>query len=216
MTLFARLKGDNELIWNSYTNHKFVKQIANGTLKTSSFKYYLSQDYLFLIHFARAYALAAYKSDNLADIRQAANGLNAIIYTEMDLHIKFCSDWDLSESNMEALPEAAETMAYTRYVLEKGSSGDLLDLHVALAPCIIGYAEIGNLFKDQIRSNPFGTWIEMYASDEYQAIASAEIDQLDTLMGSRGGEGRFKGLSKIFNQATKLETAFWQMGLNVE
>jgi thiaminase/transcriptional activator TenA len=216
MTLFARLKGDNELIWDSYISHKFVKQIANGTLKTSSFKYYLSQDYLFLIHFARAYALAAYKSDNLADIRQAANGLNAIINTEMDFHIKFCSDWDLSESNMEALPEAAETTAYTRYVLEKGSSGDLLDLHVALAPCIIGYAEIGNLFKDQIRSNPFGAWIEMYASDEYQAIASTEIDQLDTLMGSRGGEGRFKSLSKIFNQATKLETAFWQMGLNVE
>ena len=216
MTLFARLKGDNKLIWDSYTSHKFVKQIANGTLKESSFKYYLSQDYLFLIHFARAYALAAYKSDNLADIRQAANGLNAIIYTEMDLHIKFCSDWDLSESNMEALPEAAETMAYTRYVLEKGSSGDLLDLHVALAPCIIGYAEIGNLFKDQIRSNPFGAWIEMYASDEYQAIASAEIDQLETLMGSRGGEGRFKSLTKIFNQATELETAFWQMGLNAE
>jgi len=216
MTLFARLKGDNELIWDSYTSHKFVKQIANGTLKESSFKYYLSQDYLFLIQFARAYALAAYKSDNLADIRQATDGLNAIINTEMDLHIKFCSNWDLSESNMEALPEAAETMAYTRYVLKKGSSGDLLDLHVALAPCIIGYAEIGNLFKDQIRGNPFGAWIEMYASDEYQAIASAEIDQLDILMGNRGGEGRFKSLSKIFNQATKLETAFWQMGLNVE
>ena len=216
MTLFARLKGDNELIWDSYTSHKFVKQIANGTLKEPSFKYYLSQDYLFLIQFARAYALAAYKSDNLADIRQATDGLNAIINTEMDLHIKFCSDWDLSESNMEALPEAAETMAYTRYVLEKGSSGDLLDLHVALAPCIIGYAEIGNLFKDQIRSNPFGAWIEMYASDEYQAIASAEIDQLETLMGSRGGEGRFKSLTKIFNQATELETAFWQMGLNAE
>ena len=216
MTLFERLKGDNELTWDSYTNHKFVKLIANGTLKESSFKYYLSQDYLFLIHFARAYALAAYKSDNLADIRQAADGLNAIINTEMDLHVKFCSEWDLSEPIMEVLPEAAETIAYTRYVLEKGSSGDLLDLHVALAPCIIGYAEIGNLFKGQISSNPFGAWIEMYASDEYQLIASAEIDQLDKLMVNRGGEGRFKGLSNIFNQATKLETAFWQMGLDVE
>ena len=29
-------------------------------------------------------------------------------------------------------------------------SGDLLDLHVALAPCIIGYAEIGSYFKDQV------------------------------------------------------------------
>jgi thiaminase/transcriptional activator TenA len=216
MTLFERLKGDNELTWDSYINHKFVKLIANGTLRESSFKYYLSQDYLFLIHLARAYALAAYKSDNLADIKQAADGFNAIINTEMDLHVKFCSEWNLSEPNMEALPEAPETIAYTRYVLEKGSSGDLLDLHVTLAPCIIGYAEIGNLFKGQISNNPFGAWIEMYASDEYQVIASAEIDQLDKLMSNRGGEGRFKSLSNVFNQATKLETAFWQMGLDVE
>ncbi len=64
---------------------------------------------------------------------------------------------------MEALPEAAETMAYTRYVLESGLSGDLLDLHVALALCIIGYAEIGSYFKDQVINNPFGALIEMYA-----------------------------------------------------
>ena len=28
------------------------------------------------------------------------------------------------------------------FVLERGMAGDLLDLHVALAPCIVGYAEI--------------------------------------------------------------------------
>ena len=216
MSLFVRLKGDNEFVWDSYIKHEFVKQIENGKLKESSFKYYLSQDYLFLIHFARVYALAAYKSDNLADIRQATDSLNAIINIEMDLHVKFCSDWGLTEINMEELPEAPETMAYTRYVLERGLSGDLLDLHVALAPCIIGYAEIGSLLKNQIRNNPFGAWIEMYSSDEYQAIANAEIDQLDKLMSSRGSEGRFQTLSKIFNQATNLEVAFWQMSLNVE
>ena len=216
MTLFSRLKADNKVIWDSYVNHKFVIQIANGTLENSSFKYYLGQDYLFLIHFARAYALAAYKSDNLEDIKQAVIGLNAIIDIEMGLHVKFCADWDLSEDEMEILPEASETMAYTRYVLEKGLSGDLLDLHVALAPCVLGYAEIGNSFKSQIENNPYGTWIEMYASDEYQALANAEIEQLDNLMVTRGGEGRFKELSKIFNQSTRLEIDFWQMGLNAE
>ncbi|MEE2998284.1 MAG: thiaminase II [Pseudomonadota bacterium] len=216
MTLFSRLKSDNKAIWDSFVNHKFVIQLANGTLENSSFKYYLGQDYLFLIHFARAYALAAYKSGNLVEIKQAVIGLNAIIDFEMELHVKFCADWDLSEDEMEVLPEAFETMAYTRYVLEKGLSGDLLDLHVALAPCIIGYAEIGNSFKSQIKNNPYGSWIEMYASDEYQALAKAEIRQLDNLMSTRGGEGRFKELSKIFNQSVRLEIDFWQMGLNAE
>ena len=45
--------------------------------------------------------------------------------------------------DMEAAPEDLACMAYTRFVLERGMSGDLLDLHIALAPCIVGYAEIG-------------------------------------------------------------------------
>ncbi len=216
MSLFGRLKSDNQADWDAYIEHEFVAQLADGSLAEASFKHYLGQDYLFLIHFARAYALAAYKADNLADIRQAAGGLAAIVDLEMDLHVKFCADWGMSEADMEALPEAPETMAYTRYVLEKGLSGDLLDLHVALAPCIIGYAEIGAALKDKAAGNPYGAWIEMYASEDYQAVAKAEIEQLDSLLATRGGEGRLSSLSKTFNQATRLEIAFWQMGLDVE
>ena len=213
MTLFERLKANNQTEWDGYVSHDFVSQLANGSLGEAAFKHYLGQDYLFLIHFARAYALAAYKSETLTDIRQAAGGLSAILDLEMDLHVKFCADWGLSEAAMEALPEAEETMAYTRYVLEKGASGDLLDLHVALAPCIIGYAEIGIALKDKIADNPYGPWIEMYASEEYQSVAQAEIEQLDDLMARRGSDGRFTALTKTFNQATRLEIAFWQMGL---
>ena len=115
----------------------------------------LGQDYLFLIHFARAYALAAYKSETLADIRQATAGLSAIIDLEMGLHVEFCASWGLTEADMEALPEADETMAYTRFVLEKGNAGDLLDLHVALAPCIIGYAEIGSVLASSNNANAY-------------------------------------------------------------
>ena len=54
----------------------------------------------------------------------------------------------------------------------------------------------------------------MYASKEYQKLAETEMEQLDILISSRGGEGRFEALSKIFDQATRLEVDFWQMGLN--
>lgn len=57
--------------WRAYIEHDFVHQLGNATLPEASFRHYLKQDYLFLIHFARAYALAAYKSPTLADLRQA-------------------------------------------------------------------------------------------------------------------------------------------------
>ncbi len=213
--LFARLRAACAAEWTAYTEHPFVRGLGDGTLPEACFRHYLAQDYLFLIHFARAYGLAAYKAETLDDIRQAASSLGAIVDVEMGLHVTFCAGWGLSEADMAAVPEDTATMAYTRYVLEKGVAGDLLDLHVALSPCIIGYAEIGARLKDKAGgANPYGAWVAMYASDDYQEVAAGEIATLDRLMARRGGKGRMDGLTTTFRQAARLEADFWQMGLD--
>ena len=181
--------------------------------------HYLIQDYLFLIHFARAYALAVYKSDTLADMRQAGASLSAILDLEMGLHVKFCAGWGLDEDAMVSAPEATGTLAYTRFVLERGMAGDLLDLHVALAPCIVGYAEIAAELmadpKTKLEGNPYREWIEVYAGEEYREVAAAEIAQLDSLYARRGSEARFSDLTKTFTTASRLEAGFWEMGLKL-
>jgi thiaminase (transcriptional activator TenA) len=216
-SLFDQLRQACRAEWQAYTHHPFVAGIADGSLPEACFRHYLGQDYLFLIHFARAYALAAYKADTLDDIRLAAGGLAAIIDVEMGLHVDYCAGWGLGEADMAALPEHSATMAYTRYVLEKGHAGDLLDLHVALAPCVVGYGEIGARLKrdgDTSAANPYAPWIEMYASDDYQAVAGDAAAALDRLMERRGGPGRIDSLVTTFRQATRLEVDFWQMGLD--
>ena len=52
-------------------DHEFVAKLGDGTLPQAAFRSYLVQDYLFLIQFARAWGLAAYKSRTIADIRAA-------------------------------------------------------------------------------------------------------------------------------------------------
>jgi len=195
-----------------------VDGLRDGTLPDVAFRHYLGQDYLFLIHFARAYALAAYKADTLADIRDAAAGMRAIVDTEMALHVEYCAGWGLTEAEMQALPESSATMAYTRYVLDKGHQGDLLDLYVALAPCVIGYGEIGaRLAGDPATvrdGNPYASWIDMYSGDDYQPAARAHAETLDRLWQRRAGKGRLDELARVFEEATQLEADFWQMGLD--
>ena len=218
--LFETLKREAAAEWRAYTDHAFVRALGEGTLPEACFRRYLGQDYLFLIHFARAYGLAAFKAGDIDDIRAAAQGLDAMINVEMGLHVKFCAGWGLSEAEMAALPEADATMAYTRFVLERGMAGDLLDLHVALAPCIVGYAEIGAGLAARcgpsLADNPYREWIEMYASAEYLDVAGAETAYIDRLFDKRGGPGRMPGLVETFRQATRLEAAFWQMGLDLD
>jgi len=216
--LFTRLRSACHEDWAAYTRHTFVRQIGTGELPQACFRHYLSQDYLFLIQFARAFALAAYKADTVPDMRHAMRGMTTVLDTETRVHISFCAGWGLSEPEMAALPEHPATMAYTRYVLERGMAGDLLDLHVALSPCILGYAEIGAWLAadpDTKRDgNPYLPWIEMYAGDEFREVAREEAAYIDDLMARRGGEGRFQDLVKTFRQATQLEIAFWDMGLH--
>ena len=219
MSLFLRLKTDCTAEWEAYTRHEFVRGMGDGTLPKACFQHYLIQDYLFLIQFARAYALAVYKADSLTMMRGALDGLKAILEVEMQLHLKHCKEWGLSPAEVEKTPESLATLAYTRFVLEAGQSGDLLDLYVALAPCMVGYAEIGSALSasktKQVPENPYDVWINEYASDAYQQIASNTVDLIDTLAETSFTEKRYPKLRELFRQATRLEADFWEMGLRL-
>ena len=222
-TLFSKLKAGCAADWSEFVDHPFVQQLGDGSLPEACFRHYLVQDYLFLMHFSRAYALAVYKSEHLDDMRQAAATLDALLNHEMSLHIRSCAAWGLSEADLTAVPETPQNMAYTRYVLERGLAGDLLDLLVALAPCVVGYGEIavrlqaaqgpkqgGNLYRD---------WIETYSGTEYQEVVKNSLAQLDRVADRRLGRApetseRWDSLQRGFRAATRLEIGFWDMGLN--
>ena len=219
-TLFGRLRAAHEDLWQAYCCHEFVSRIGDASLPEENFRYYLLQDYLFLIHFSRAWALAVFKSDTLEEMRAAASALDAHLNREINLHIRFCAGWGITEEEISLVEEARANMAYTRYVLDRGLSGDLLDLHVALSPCMIGYGVIGrNLVNEPavpLAENPYREWIEMYGGEEYRQVAEEAVRHLDRLAASRLGPGRFESLSRTFREATSLEIGFWEMGLKMQ
>jgi thiaminase/transcriptional activator TenA len=215
--LFARLVAAAGETWPAYTRHDFVLRLARGDLPEAAFRRYLVQDYLFLLHFARAWGLAIYKSETLAEMRRAHALVAATLDVEIGLHIEYCRGWGLSEAAMAREPEALETIAYTRFVLDRGLAGDRLDLEVALAPCIVGYAEIAaeRMADPATRAdgNPYREWLDMYAGAEYQSLARDAAVALDEQFTGRGGEGRFPALAASFTTAARLEADLWTMGL---
>lgn len=221
--IFPHLKAACADDWEAYIHHRFVRELAAGVLPEECFRWYLAQDYLFLIHFSRAWALAATKAERLDEMRHAVATVNALINHEMTLHVDYCGTWGLSEEAMAALPEAPENVAYTRYVLDRGHSGDLLDLLVALAPCVIGYAEIGGWMARSggvvWEGNPYRAWMEMYSGAEYQEVAD-DVRALIARVTERRigqdpqGSGRWRSLRDGFAAATRLEVGFWEMALS--
>lgn len=205
--------------WDDYIQHAFVRQLGQGTLDKSCFQHYLQQDYLYLIHYSRAFGLAIFKSKNPEQMRANLPALIALVDHELNLHIEYCQDWGLSEEDLLALPEGVATVAYTRYLLDAGMQGDMADLYAALVPCALGYAHIGQWLSDPKNvlqeNNPYQSWIEMYAGEEYQDVAASITAFFDDLIKDiPAGSVRAKELQNYFTTATRMEIGFWQQGLS--
>ena len=217
--VFNLLKEKNFKNWLLYTKHDFVNLLSSDSLEEKYFLNYLIQDYLFLIQFSKAWSLAVLKSDTLDEMKISANTVNDLINFEMELHIKLCGSYNISKSDLENANEENENIAYTRYVLELGYSGDLLDLLSALAPCVLGYGEIGINGKNLKLNTPmYQKWINTYASDEYQDVCKNVANLIDQAFLLRLGSDyvntyKWIKVNKIFNKATLLEIDFWNMAL---
>jgi thiaminase/transcriptional activator TenA len=217
--VFKILKDKNVNIWLDYIKHEFVQKLANDSLHENCFLNYLKQDYLFLIQFSKAWSLAILKSDNLEEMKIAASTVNELINFEMGLHISLCEKYGISKLDLENTEEKNENIAYTRYVLELGYSGDFLDLLSALAPCVLGYGEIGlNLQNSNPKISMYKKWIETYSSSEYQSVCLNVGKLIDKSFKLRLGENytntyKWNKASLIFKKATSLEVDFWNMAL---
>ena len=205
--------------WHAYTRHAFVEGMRDGSLPRAAYLRYLVQDYLFLVHFSRAWALAVTKAETLDEMRACAATVHALLDEEMRLHVQTCAAEGIPEAELFATRESPQNIAYTRYVLDAGHSGDFLDLLAALAPCVLGYGEIGMRLATDAGKTPYADWIGTYAGAEYQRTCHEVGTLIDAAVARRLGPARqdsprWPRLCARFETATRLEVDFWGMGLS--
>ena len=80
-TTFALWRAGCPKAWRAYTEHAFVAGLGDGTLPRAAFTHYLIQDYVFLVHFARAWSLAVVKADTLDEMKICASTVDCLLYT---------------------------------------------------------------------------------------------------------------------------------------
>ena len=80
---FALLRAGCPEPWRAYTHHPFVQGLGDGTLPQASFLHYLVQDYVFLVHFARAWSLGVVKAEALDEMKICASTVDVLVNHEI-------------------------------------------------------------------------------------------------------------------------------------
>ena len=106
-----RLRKKADDIWEAQHRHPFVRGIADGTLSLDRFKFWVRQDYLFLIDYARLLALAVARSPDLQTMSRFTELVTATLQTEMKLHRSFAGEFGISPQELEREPVAPKMLA---------------------------------------------------------------------------------------------------------
>jgi thiaminase/transcriptional activator TenA len=212
LALSTQLRRAAEPIWQAQHEHPFLRGIADGTLATERFAFYVRQDYLFLIEYARLLALGAARSPDLATMTRFAQLTTEVLTTEMDLHRSFAAAFGISAAQLEAEPPAPTTQGYTDFLVRTAAQGDFAELAGALLPCMWGYAEIGRVLAAEGRSpdDRYARWVQMYASEDFGALAAWCRGLVDRLGDDLSAAGRAR-VQRAFVTSSRYELAFWEM-----
>ena len=204
-------------IWEAQHRHPFVRGIGDGTLSLERFKFWLRQDYVFLIEYSRLLALAAARSPDLQTMIRFATLLKETVETEMNLHRGYAAEFGTSLEELEREVPSPATRAYTDFLLRVAATGDFGELAAAVLPCMWAFSEIGQRLAAQPPPSDqrYAKWIAMYSSREFAELAQWCRDLLDSLAAGLP-ERDLQRLEAAFLTSSRYEWLFWEMAWKME
>ena len=214
MSFSRALKEKASKVWEGGYNHPFVQELGKGTLDKEKFKFYLLQDYLYLLQYAKVFAIAAAKSDTEELMARFSAAQHFILAGEMNVHREYMAGFGVTQEEMLAVKPSLFNRGYTANMLAYSLTGGLAEILAAVFPCAWTYADYGKRLKaqysDTLEGNFFKTWIDNYASDEFSDSFAWFYDALDGLAANMTGEQRGK-IEEIFISSVEFEYLFWDM-----
>lgn len=167
--LSRRLWAANRKPAEKSLNCRFVRGLADGTLRRAAFRRYVAQDAFFLDAFARAYACALAAAPDRESVAAFAALVHGVA-EELELHARYARKLRINLRKTRPLPA---TLAYTDFLLRAARSGNVGLTCAAMAPCMRLYAYLGARLESEgcATDNPYADWIRTYSSDGFESLA---------------------------------------------
>lgn len=201
-------------IWEAYNQHDFVLGIQNGTLDKEKFKYYIIQDYIYLIDYARVFAIGLAKAKSPETMKFFNSYVQLLVDGELNIHKGYMGKFSVTEAELRSTPTALDNLSYTSYMLRVAYEEGEEEILAAILSCAYSYEIIAaNILKNNPRACEhefYGDWVKGYSAESYSRANAYLMDMLDRLTNGFTDEQK-KHLSDIFVACSRYEMAFWDL-----
>ncbi len=207
-----QLKTEALPIWRAIFAHPFLQEIKSGTLPAEKFRYYLTQDYLYLEGFGRAVALALAKAPD----SQTLQALSRRVLTpvERPLHHSLLEAAGISVDYINQVDRSPTNSAYVNHMLATASLYGLGPTAAALLPCPWTY----HALKDEVGPSEhplYSQWTAFYVAGLLQDSVNAWRGFVDR-QGEAAGPAERAAMRHAFLTSVRYEYMFWNMAYQME
>ncbi len=207
---------DSEYIWRKILEHPFVKELFTGSLSLEKFKYYVMQDYNYLIAMMKTFSIIASKAEyEVAKLALEIAHQDATI--EMENYKELLNELGLNQKDVIRREPAPTNISYTSYMISTALlEPPIYGLTVTL-PCFWSYQYIAENYLKEIESinnQLYRKWALTYVSKEYKELVTSLREIIDKLYESKGAD--LEKMKQIFKTASRFEYMFWDMAYRME
>lgn len=152
--------------------HPFITQLADGTLPDDAFRWYLTQDAIYLGEYSRALAEASKLAPTAAEHAFWAESAYGAVATERQLHESWIADAEIADAVAGPV-----CRAYLDHLAACGFRANYPVLIAALLPCFWIYQDVGDrLVTKSHDAHPYRDWLGTYGDEAFAESTRRAID----------------------------------------
>ena len=203
-----RLRIDSDEIWKKILEHPFVLELYSGTLPMDKFKFYVLQDYNYLIADMRNFSLLASKAPDLESLKEMLEIAHLEATSELNGYERLLKELGYRIEDARGIEHSLITKSYTSFLLATSSLKTFWEGLAATLPCFWTYSEIYDHNKERLKKNEnriYKEWAEIYSSDSYRDL----VDKLIKILNK--ADIKYDRLKEAFLISSKYEYMYWDM-----
>ena len=190
----------------------FIQALADGSLPTDAFAFYLAQDVAYLREFSRVLSMASAMAPHQTAQRFFASSAHVALEVELGVHREWLAAHTAETAEVGPSPV---TCAYNNHLLAACVGGNYPVVTAAVLPCYWLYAHIAEAVvraAGPLDAHPYGRWIGTYSDAAFQESARTAGELTDEAAASADSSTR-RLMLDAFVRSSMHEYLFFDQGL---
>ena len=209
-----RLKKDADTICREIFNHPFVVELYKGTLPIEKFKFYVLQDYNYLVNNMKNLSILSARAESVEAMREMLEIAHLEATSEFESYEKLLRDLGYTIEEAIRTEPTQTNISYSSFLLATSSLKTFWEGLAATLPCFWTYAEIAEFHKDKLNESKNGLyfeWASVYLTEPYRHLVNKMKGFLDD-----ASNIEYEKLKEVFITASKYEYIYWSMAYEME